>query len=63
MAVYVKDKDGGRVKVAGLGARGPAGKSAYQYAAEGRLFRVGGPIRRAAGEPEQPKSAGQLVFR
>ena len=35
MAVYVKDKDGGRVKVAGLGARGPAGKSAYQYAAEG----------------------------
>lgn len=35
MSIYVKDADGNRTKVAGIGLPGPAGKSAYQYAVEG----------------------------
>lgn len=35
MSIYVKDADGNRKKVAGIGLPGPAGKSAYQYAVEG----------------------------
>lgn len=35
MSIVVRDKAGNRTKVAGMGLPGPAGKSAYQYAAEG----------------------------
>lgn len=35
MSIYVKDADGNRKKVAGIGLPGPTGKSAYQYAVEG----------------------------
>lgn len=35
MSIYVRDADGNRQKIAGVGLPGPAGKSAYQYAVEG----------------------------
>lgn len=35
MSIYVKDADGNRKKVAGIGLPGPVGKSAYQYAVDG----------------------------
>jgi len=35
MSIYVRGKDGGRKKIAGVGMPGPAGKSAYKYAVEG----------------------------
>lgn len=35
MSIYVKDADGNRKKVAGIGLPGLAGKSAYQYAVDG----------------------------
>ncbi len=34
MSIIVRDKDGNRKKIAGVGLPGPAGKSAYQYAVE-----------------------------
>ena len=35
MSIYVRDTNGNRQKIAGVGLPGPAGKSAYQYAVEG----------------------------
>lgn len=35
MSIYVRDTNGNRTKIAGVGLPGPAGKSAYQYAVEG----------------------------
>lgn len=54
MSIYVKDADGNRKKVAGVGLPGPAGKSAYQYAVEGGFTGTEDEFRALMGVRSNP---------
>ena len=54
MSIYVRDADGNRQKIAGVGLPGPAGKSAYQYAVEGGFSGTEEEFRAVVGGRSNP---------
>lgn len=54
MSIYVRDADGNRQKIAGVGLPGPAGKSAYQYAVEGGFSGTEEEFRAVVGVRSNP---------
>lgn len=54
MSIYVRDADGNRHKIAGVGLPGPPGKSAYQYAVEGGFSGTEEEFRAVVGVRSNP---------
>ena len=54
MSIYVRDANGNRQKIAGVGLPGPAGKSAYQYAVEGGFSGTEEEFRAVVGVRSNP---------
>ena len=62
MSIYVRDADGNRQKIAGVGLPGPAGKSAYQYAVEGGFSGTEEEFRAVVGVRSNPNLLDNWYF-
>lgn len=62
MSIYVRDADGNRQKIAGVGLPGPAGKSAYQYAVEGGFSGTEEEFRAVVGVRSNPSLLDNWYF-
>ena len=62
MSIYVRDADGNRQKIAGVGLPGPAGKSAYQYAVEGGFTGTEEEFRAVVGVRSNPNLLDNWYF-
>jgi len=62
MSIIVRDKAGNRQKIAGVGMPGPAGKSAYQYAADGGFAGTEAEFSALLGQQSNPNLLDNWYF-